>query len=106
VGLAIIGYAESLGDLREAYDRSRERSLPPVYIPRRGDVAGIIRAHSLDAHLIPKVGAVSTSLVATGPLSWPERELVAAVTSRINQSYYCAACHGEFRTASASCHWR
>lgn len=100
MGLTIIGYAESSGDLREAYDRSRERPLPAVYIPRGGDVAGIIRAHSLDAHLIPKVGAVSTSLVATGPLSWPEREVVAAVTSRLNQSYYCTACHAEFLRAA------
>jgi uncharacterized peroxidase-related enzyme len=96
VGLTIIGYAASSGDLREAYDRSRERPLPAVYIPPGHEVAGIVRAHSLDAQLIPKVGAVSTSLVAAGPLSWPERELVAAVTSRINQSYYCTACHSEF----------
>lgn len=96
MGLTIIGYAESSGDLREAYDRSRERPLPAVYIPRGHEVAGIIRAHSLDAHLIPKVGAVSTSLVAAGPLSWPERELVSAVTSRTNQSYYCTAAHAEF----------
>ncbi len=100
MGLTIIGYAESSGDLREAYDRSRERPLPAVYIPRGSEVAGIIRAHSLDAHLIPKVGAVSTSLVAAGPLSWPERELVAAVTSRLNQSYYCTACHAEFLRAA------
>jgi uncharacterized peroxidase-related enzyme len=100
VGLRIIGYAESSGDLREAYDRSRERPLPSVYIPRGHEVPGVIRAHSLDAQLIPKVGAVSTSLVAAGPLAWPERELVAAVTSRLNQSYYCTACHAEFlRTA-------
>lgn len=100
MGLTIIGYAESSGDLREAYDRSRERPLPAIYIPRGHDVAGIIRAHSLDAHLIPKVGAVSTSLVAAGPLNWPERELVAAVTSRVNQSYYCTACHAEFLRAA------
>lgn len=100
MGLAIIGYAESTGELRDAYDRSRERPLPPVYIPRGHEVAGIIRAHSLDAALIPLVGGVSTSLVAAGPLGWPEREVVAAITSRLNQSYYCAACHGEFLRAS------
>ncbi|MGE0396108.1 MAG: carboxymuconolactone decarboxylase family protein [Kofleriaceae bacterium] len=100
MGLRIIGYTESSGDLREAYDRSRERPLPPVYIPRGHEVAGIIRAHSLDAQLIPKVGAVSTSLVAAGPLSWSERELVATVTSRLNQSYYCTACHSEFLRAA------
>jgi AhpD family alkylhydroperoxidase len=96
VGLAIIGYAESSGELRDAYDRSRERPLPACYIPRGHQVAGIIRAHSLDAQLIPRVGAVSAALVGGGPLTWPERELVAAITSRINESYYCAACHGEF----------
>jgi uncharacterized peroxidase-related enzyme len=96
VGLKIIGYAESSGDLREAYDRARERPLPAVYLPRDGKVHGIIRAHSLDPQLITKVGAVSTTLVGAGPLSWPERELVATVTSRLNQSYYCAACHAEF----------
>lgn len=102
MGLRIIGYAESSGELREAYDRSRERPLPSVYIPSGYEVAGIIRAHSLDAHLIPKVGAVSISLVGAGPLAWSERELVAAITSRLNQSYYCTACHADFlRTALA-----
>lgn len=100
MGLAIIGYAESSGALRDAYDRSRERPLPHVYIPFGHEVSGIIRAHSLDAHLIPKVGAVSTSLVGSGPLSWPEREVVALVTSRLNHCYYCSAAHAEFLRAA------
>ena len=87
-GLAITDYAASTGELRELYDRMRARPLPPVYRPAHGGVAGIITAHSLDPMLIPYVFACSTTLNGAGPLSWPERELVNATTSRLNQCFY------------------
>ena len=88
MGLAIIDFASSTGTLRELYERMRERPLPPVYRPSHGGAPGIITAHSLDPALIPKVFATSTTLNGAGPLSWPERELVNATTSRLNQCFY------------------
>jgi len=88
MGLPIIGYAESTGELREVYDRMRQRPMPPTYRPSHGGVPGIIEAHSLDPGLIGKVFGASTTLNGAGPLSWPERELVNALTSRLNQCLY------------------
>ena len=88
MGLAIVDYAASEGRLRAIYDKMRERPLPAVYRPQHGGVPGIITAHSLDPHLIGKVFGTSTTLNGAGPLSWPERELVNATTSRLNQCFY------------------
>lgn len=88
MGLAIVDYVRSRGLLREIYDRMRERPLPPVYQPQHGGVPGIITAHSLDPLLIGRVFSTSTTLNGAGPLSWPERELVNALTSRLNQCLY------------------
>ena len=88
MGLAIIDFATSRGILRDIYDRMRERPLPPAYRPAHGGVPGIIAAHSLDPQLIAKVFSTSTTLNGAGPLSWPERELVNATTSRLNQCFY------------------
>jgi len=86
--LAITDYEQSDGALRVVYDRMRERPLPPAYRPPHGGVPGIITAHSLDPELIPKVFSTSTTLNGAGPLTWPERELVNAITSRLNQCFY------------------
>ena len=88
MGLAIIGYEQSRGELRGIYDKMRERPLPPVYRPSHGGAPGIITAHSLDPALIPRVFGTSSTLNGAGPLSWPERELVNATTSRLNQCFY------------------
>jgi hypothetical protein len=88
MSLTIIGYAASTGALRETYDRMRDRPLPAVYRPSHGGAPGIVQAHSLDPLLIPKVFGCSSTLNGTGPLTWPERELVNAVTSRLNQCLY------------------
>ena len=88
MGLPLIGYEASIGQLRDIYDRMRERPLPPVYRPRHGGAPGIITAHSLDPALIPRVFGTSTTLNGAGPLTWPERELVNATTSRLNQCFY------------------
>lgn len=86
--LTIIDHAASTGALRDIYDRMLARPLPPAYRPRHGGAPGIIQAHSLDPLLIPKVFGCSSTLNGAGPLSWPERELVNALTSRLNQCLY------------------
>lgn len=88
MGLSITGYATSTGELRDIYDRMRERPMPPAYRPAHGGIAGIIEAHSLDPALIPKVFGASTTLNGAGPLSSIERELINALTSRLNQCLY------------------
>jgi len=86
--LPITGYDGATGELRVIYDKMRQRPLPPAYRPRHGGVPGIIAAHSLDPQVIPRVFGCSSTLNAVGPLSWPERELVNALTSRLNQCFY------------------
>jgi hypothetical protein len=86
--LPLTGYHESTGLLREAYDQMRQRPMPPVYTPAHGDAAGIIRAHSPDPGFLRRVFRLSGSLAMQTWLTWPQRELVNAVTSRLNQCFY------------------
>ncbi|MEP6865703.1 MAG: hypothetical protein ABJE66_34105 [Deltaproteobacteria bacterium] len=88
MGLGYVAYPQSTGALRETYDRMLARPMPPAYRPQHGGVAGIVTAHALDPVLIPKVFGTSTTLNGAGPLTWPERELVNATTSRLNQCFY------------------
>jgi hypothetical protein len=66
----------------------KERPLPAIYRPTHGGVANIIAAHGLDPELIPIVFGCSSTLNGAGPLSWPERELINAITSRLDQCFY------------------
>jgi hypothetical protein len=86
--LATTDHAASTGALRAIYDRMLQRPLPPAYRPAHGGAPGIIVAHSLDPELIPRVFTTSSTLNGAGPLTWPERELVNATTSRLNQCLY------------------
>jgi hypothetical protein len=86
--LRIIEPGDATGDLAAVYERMKSRPMPPVYKPSHGGVPGIIRAHSLDAGLVPKVFGFSSGVNQGGPLAWPERELIAATTSRLNQCFY------------------
>lgn len=88
MGLPITSYSAATGELREIYDRMRERPMPPPYRPEHGGIAGIVEAHSLDPALIAKVFGTSATLNGAGPLSFTERELVNALTSRLNQCLY------------------
>lgn len=76
------------GELREIYRALADRPLPPVYIPRHGDAAGIQRAHSLDPMLMKAVFATTGTMHQGEGLTWLERELVAALTSRAGQCFY------------------
>jgi alkylhydroperoxidase family enzyme len=85
--LATVPRSEASGELAAAYEAMDNRPMPPVYRPGHGDAAGIIRAHSLDAELLRRTFAVSGALAQSG-LPWPDRELLASVTSRTNQCFY------------------
>ena len=86
--LELVRYRESIGALRDVYDAMLARPLPSVYRPPHGGAPGIIEAHSLDPVLLPRVFRFSGMLNGQGPLTWPERELVNATTSRLNQCFY------------------
>lgn len=86
--LPVVGYAAASGALREVYDEMRRQPMPPAYRPAHDDVPGIIQAHSLDPELIPLVFGTSSTLIGAGPLSWPERELINATASRLDQCFY------------------
>jgi hypothetical protein len=85
--ITTISRAQATGALAEAYAAMDNRPMPPAYLPPHGDMAGIIRAHSLDPELLRRTFAVSGAL-ATTALPWPDRELLASVTSRTNQCFY------------------
>ena len=88
MSLTIITHAQATGRLATIYQQMVARPMPPTYRTPHGGAAGIITAHSLDPALIPTVFAVSSTLNGAGPLTWPERELVNALTSRLNQCLY------------------
>lgn len=86
--LPLTGYHESTGVLRNIYEQMMQRPLPPVYTPAHGDAPGIIRAHSLDPELLRRVFRFSGTFAVDPSITWPQRELVNAVTSRLNQCFY------------------
>ena len=86
--LPLIEPEHATGRLREIYERMQSRPLPPAYRPQHGGVAGIIWTHSLDPELMTRVFSLSANLNGQGPLSWPQREFVDALTSRLNQCFY------------------
>jgi hypothetical protein len=86
--LAYVPFAKATGVLRETYAKMLERPMPPTYRPQHGGVPGIIEAHSLDPALIARVFSTSTTLNGAGPLAWSDRELINALTSRLNQCLY------------------
>jgi hypothetical protein len=85
--LAIIPRTSATGALADAYAAMDARPMPPPYRPPHDDVAGIIRAHSLDPELMRRTFGVSAALAGTR-LAWAERELLASVTSRTNECFY------------------
>jgi hypothetical protein len=87
--IQIIGRMDADPKLAAVYDAMATRPMPAVYKSPHGDAPGIIRAHSLDAELMPIVFAgMSASLAQGEALTWAQRELVNAATSRLNQCLY------------------
>lgn len=79
---------EATGELAAMYERMWARPMPRPYHAPHGDMAGIIRAHSLDPALMAVTfGGVGASL-AGEPLTWPQREVLNTATSRQNQCFY------------------
>jgi alkylhydroperoxidase family enzyme len=85
--LLTISRAQATGALADAYAAMDNRPMPPVYQAPHGEVAGIIKAHSLDPELLRRTFSVSGALATTG-LPWVDRELLASTTSRTNQCFY------------------
>ncbi len=95
MGLAFIPYDAATGALRDVYDSLRERSLLAGSRTARNGVPAIVAMHGLDPQLIPRVLGAAATLNDAGPLSPPERELVSAITARLNLSVYATAHHAE-----------
>jgi hypothetical protein len=85
--LQTVPRAAADGELAQVYAAMAARPLPDAYRPPHDDVAGIIRAHSLDPKLLRLAFGVSGTL-HRDLLSWPDRELLSSVTSRTNQCFY------------------
>jgi hypothetical protein len=87
--IQLIGRRDADPALGAIYEQMASRAMPAVYRPPHGDAPGIIRAHSLDAPLLALVfGGMSASLAAGDTLTWAQRELINASTSRLNQCLY------------------
>lgn len=85
--LRTIPRSEAVGELAEVYAAMSNRPTSSVYVPPHGDIAGIIRAHSLDPTLMQRTFGASGGLHGT-TLAWRDRELLAAATSSTNQCFY------------------
>ena len=86
--IEIIAAKDATGELAETYGAMAARKIPQVYRPPHGDAPGIVRAHSLDPALMRATFALSGALHHDATLSGPQRELINALTSRINQCFY------------------
>ena len=86
--LRIVEPDAATGRLAEVYEQMKARKMNPAYRPAHGGIPGIIRAHSLDPDLLVRVFAASGLINNQGPLSWPQREIVAVTTSVLNQCFY------------------
>jgi hypothetical protein len=89
--IPLIGRAGAQGKLREIYEGYEKMagSRPAVYSAPGGDVANIIRAHSLDPEGLSLAFAIGGA-IHWGPMSrpWAEREMINTVTSRVNNCFY------------------
>ncbi len=83
-----IDRASASGELAEVYAALAARPIPSVYRPSHGDAPGIHRAHSLDPALMRLVFGATGTIHQGDALTWAERELVAAVSSRVDQCVY------------------
>ena len=89
--LPLIGRAEAEGDLKAIYEQFARggASRPAVYQTATGEVANIIRAHSLDPEGL-RLAFRASGAIHWGPsaLPWAEREMINTVTSRANNCFY------------------
>ena len=89
--IRMIGADESEGVLQEIYTRMRNTSgaRPSVYQPPSGDVANIVKSHSLEPEGLRLAFGMS-GVIHWGPrsLPWAKREMMNTVTSAANNCYY------------------
>ncbi len=87
----MIGFDEAEGELRDIYLHMRQYASerPAIYTPPGGEVANIIRCHSLDPEGLRLAFGIS-SPIHWGPrsLPWIEREMINTVTSQTNGCFY------------------
>jgi hypothetical protein len=86
--IPMIDRAAAQGELLEVYTALGSRPIPAVYKPAHGGAPGIHRAHSLDVTLMRHVFGATGTIHQGDSLTWAERELIAAVSSRLNQCLY------------------
>jgi hypothetical protein len=89
--IRMAGLKAASGRLREVYGQLRWHGgpRPAVYYPPGGDVANIIKCHSLDPEALRLAFAVG-GLVHWGPrsLPWLLREMLNTVVSAANNCFY------------------
>lgn len=78
--LRTIGPEEAGGRLKKTYDAA---------VARAGRVWNILRTMSLQPHVLDaSMGLYQQVMFARAPLSRRQRELLAVVTSRVNECHY------------------
>jgi hypothetical protein len=85
--LQTVSRADADTALATVYTAMAARPMPAAYRPPHDDVAGIIRAHSIDPELLRLTFSASGALHGEA-LQWWERELLSSVTSRTNECFY------------------
>lgn len=89
--IEMIGLSSARGRLREVYDAlgAARHERPRIYDTPGGDVANIVKSHSLDPEGLRLAFSLSGA-VHWGPLSlpWREREMLNTVTSAANNCFY------------------
>lgn len=87
----MIGLPEAQGPLKDLYVQMKAKSgsRPAIYQPPTGEVANIIKAHSLEPEGLRLAFGLSGA-IHWGPksLPWVRREMLNTVTSGANQCFY------------------
>jgi hypothetical protein len=87
----MIGIAEAEGPLEDVYAQMQNHSgsRPAIYHPPTGDIANIVKSHSLDLEGLRLAFSMSGA-IHWGPksLPWPQREMLNTVTSAANNCFY------------------
>ncbi len=89
--IRMIGSIEAEGALKQIYARMRSASgaRPAVYQPPSGDVANIVKSHSLEPEGLRLAFGMSAAIHwGAKSLPWARREMLNTVTSAANSCFY------------------
>jgi hypothetical protein len=89
--ISMIGVGEAEGELRELYARiwAGGALRPAVYTPPTGDVANIVKSHSLEPEGLRLAFGMSAAIHwSARSLPWATREMINTVTSSTNNCFY------------------